>query len=166
VPWRVTVAVATAESRQVRDAASPAKPCRDGPLRATRRVSTRLFGITKPHSSKPRRVIPQRLRRARAALFRGSLKLGVEVCTDPAARQQRQVTFRRMLRKPTLQIDGATGEVFGEIAAAILQSGATHRHRTQDLWLAAQAIQHDLHLLTRNRRDFRDVPGLRLSLIG
>jgi len=94
------------------------------------------------------------------------LKLGVEVCTDPDARQQRQVTFRRMLRKPTLQIDGATGEVFGEIAAAVLQSGATHRHRTQDLWLAAQAIQHDLHLLTRNRGDFRDVPGLRLSLIG
>ena len=94
------------------------------------------------------------------------LKLGIEVCTDPATRQQRQVTFRRMVRKPTLQIDGGTGEVFGEIAGAIVQSGATHRHRTQDLWLAAQAIQHDLHFLTGNERDFRDIPGLRLSLIG
>lgn len=98
------------------------------------------------------------------------LKLGVEICADPAIRQQRQVTFRRMLRKPVLQIDGGTSEVFGEIAAAILQTArqpsAGHRHRTQDLWLAAQAIQHDLHLLTRNQRDFRDIPGLRLTGIG
>lgn len=94
------------------------------------------------------------------------LKLGVEVCADPGVRQQRQVTFRRMLRKPVLQIDGGTSEVFGEIAAAVLQSGGTHRHRTQDLWLAAQAIQHDLHFLTRNERDFRDVPGLRLVVVG
>ena len=91
------------------------------------------------------------------------LKLGVEVCTDPDVKQQRQVTLRRMLRKPTLQIDGDTSQVFGEIAAAVLQQGASHRHRTQDLWLAAQAIQHDLNFLTSNERDFRDIPGLRLA---
>ena len=93
------------------------------------------------------------------------LKLGVEVCTDPAVKQQRQVTLRRMLRKPTVQIDGDTSQVFGDIAAALMQQGASHRHRTQDLWLAAQAIQHDLHLLTRNGSDFRDIPGLRLARI-
>ena len=93
------------------------------------------------------------------------LKLGVEVCTDPAVKQQRQVTLRRMLRKPTVQIDGDTSQVFGEIAAALMQQGASHRHRTQDLWLAAQAIQHDLDLLTRNESDFRDIPGLRLARI-
>lgn len=94
------------------------------------------------------------------------LKLGVEVCTDLAVKQQRQVTLRRMLRKPTIQIDGDTTQVFGEIAAVVLQQGASHRHRTQDLWLAAQAIQHDLHFLTRNEKDFRDIPGLRLAPIG
>ena len=94
------------------------------------------------------------------------LKLGVEVCTDLSVKQQRQVTLRRMLRKPTLQIDGYTSEVFGEIAAAVLQQGASHRHRTQDLWLAAQTIQHDLNFLTRNERDFRDIPGLRLARLG
>ena len=93
------------------------------------------------------------------------LKLGVEVCTDPAVKQQRQVTLRRMLRKPTVQIDGDTSQVFGDIAAALMQQGASHRHRTQDLWLAAQAIQHDLDLLTRNESDFRDIPGLRLARI-
>jgi len=35
----------------------------------------------------------------------------------------------------------------------------------QDLWLASQAIQHGYHLLTRNRRDFADVPGLDLSVM-
>lgn len=94
------------------------------------------------------------------------LKLGVEACADSAIKQLRQVTFRRMLRKPVLQIDGGTGEVFGEIAAAVTRSGAKHRHRIQDLWLAAQAIQHDLQFLTRNGDDFRDIPGLRLTCIG
>ncbi len=49
------------------------------------------------------------------------------------------------------------------IAAAVLQQGVSHRLRTQELWLAAQAIQHDLNFLTRNERDFRDIPGLRLA---
>lgn len=31
-----------------------------------------------------------------------------------------------------------------------------------DLWLAAQAIQHNHSLLTMNPRAFRDIPGLRL----
>lgn len=88
------------------------------------------------------------------------LKLGVELCDDPAVRQHRQVTLRRMMRKPTLVIDSETAEIFGEIAAAVLRTGAGHRHRTRDLWLAAQAIQHDLKLLTRNRRDFHHIPGL------
>ncbi len=70
---RVTVAVATAERRNDRNAASPAKPLRDGPLRGLRLVWARLFGMTKPRSPKPSRSLPQRRRRARAELFRGSL---------------------------------------------------------------------------------------------
>ncbi len=70
---RATAAVATSEVRGVRDADSPAKPLRDGPLRALSRVSTRSFGMTKPRSPKPRLCIPQRRRRARASLFRGAL---------------------------------------------------------------------------------------------
>jgi tRNA(fMet)-specific endonuclease VapC len=31
-----------------------------------------------------------------------------------------------------------------------------------DLWIAATAIAHDLPLLTRNEREFRRVPGLRV----
>ena len=49
---------------------------RDGPLRGLRLVWPRLFGTTKPRSPKPGRSLPQRRRRARAELFRGSLGAG------------------------------------------------------------------------------------------
>jgi len=34
--------------------------------------------------------------------------------------------------------------------------------RINDLWLAAQAIQRNLKLLTSNPRDFKDIPGLKM----
>jgi len=35
----------------------------------------------------------------------------------------------------------------------------------QDLWIASQAIQHNLTLLTYNEKDFIDIPGLSLKCI-
>jgi predicted nucleic acid-binding protein len=45
-------------------------------------------------------------------------------------------------------------------AAQLKTAGKNHLHRIQDLWLASQAIQHGFKLLTRNLRDFDDIPGL------
>ncbi|MDQ6959220.1 MAG: hypothetical protein Q9M24_08945 [Mariprofundaceae bacterium] len=59
----------------------------------------------------------------------------------------------------------APGEIFGGLAAAIKGTGRKHRYRVQDLWLASQAIQHGYQLLTRNRRDFVDIPGLDLAVM-
>jgi predicted nucleic acid-binding protein len=56
--------------------------------------------------------------------------------------------------------------VFGVLAAEIRRAGRRHRYRVQDIWLASQAIQHGYRLLTRNRRDFDDIPGLDLVVIG
>jgi predicted nucleic acid-binding protein len=36
----------------------------------------------------------------------------------------------------------------------------------QDVWLASQAIQHGYFLLTRNKKDFFDIPGLELRVFG
>ncbi len=93
------------------------------------------------------------------------LKYGAEIAQDPDVRQKRLAALRRLQRKPLLPIDVNTGEVFGGLAAQIKSNGRGHRYRVQDLWLASQAIQHGLKLLTRNKKDFEDVPGLDLALI-
>lgn len=93
------------------------------------------------------------------------LKFGAEIASDPGVRQKRLAALRRLQRKPTLTIDAGTGDVFGSVAAQLKSSGRGHRYRVQDLWLASQAIQHGFKLLTRNKRDFEDIPGLDLILI-
>jgi predicted nucleic acid-binding protein len=93
------------------------------------------------------------------------LKYGAEVAATPALRQKRLAALRRLQRKPLLAIDGQTGEIFGDLAAAVRQAGGQPRHRVQDLWLASQAIQHGYRLLTRNARDFAGIPGLETDVV-
>jgi predicted nucleic acid-binding protein len=92
------------------------------------------------------------------------LRFGAEVAQDPGTRLRRLAALRRLARRPLLPIDGATGDIFGSLAAQIKAAGRQHRYRVQDLWLASQALQHDCRLLTRNRHDFEDIPGLDLVL--
>ena len=92
------------------------------------------------------------------------LRLGAEIAPDANTRQKRLAALRRLERKPLLSIDGATGGIFGSLAAQIRNAGRQHRYRVQDLWLASQALQHSFRLLTRNARDFEDIPGLDLIL--
>ena len=92
------------------------------------------------------------------------LKFGAEIAKDPGIRQKRFAALRRLQRKPLLSIDAGTGDMFGSLASAIKSAGRQHRYRVQDLWLASQAIQHGFGLLTRNRRDFDDIPGLDLKV--
>jgi predicted nucleic acid-binding protein len=90
------------------------------------------------------------------------LKFGAECAATPAIRQQRLASLAKIRVKPVLRIDEATGEVFGSLAAQLKGSGKTHRPRIQDLWLASQAVQHGFTLLTRNIKDFEDIPGLQV----
>ena len=93
------------------------------------------------------------------------LCFGAEVAQEAGTRQKRLVSLQRLLRKPLLTIDAETGVIFGRLAAAIKAAGRSHRYRVQDLWLASQAIQHGLRFLTRNERDFTDIPGLDLVVM-
>jgi len=92
------------------------------------------------------------------------LTFGAEVAINSGIRQKRLASLSRLTRAPVLPIDAATGEVFGQLAAAIRSAGRQHEYRVQDLWLASQAIQHNFGFLTRNRKDFEDIPGLELRL--
>lgn len=93
------------------------------------------------------------------------LKFGAEVAQDAGVRQKRLAALGRLQRKPLLPIDASTGDIFGTLAAAIKLAGRSHRYRVQDLWLASQAIQYGYRFLTRNSKDFEDVPGLDLVVI-
>ena len=93
------------------------------------------------------------------------LKFGAEIAKDSDVRQKRLAALRRLQRKPLLMIDAATGITFGELVAALKMKGKGHRQRVQDLWLASQAVQHGFTLLTRNGKDFGDIPGLELVVL-
>lgn len=90
------------------------------------------------------------------------LTYGIEICRDRAIRMKRAAALDRLKKKPLLVIDEVTGEIFGKLAAQLKTSGKDHRYRVQDLWPASQAIQNELKLLTRNQKDFADIPDLDL----
>ena len=90
------------------------------------------------------------------------LKMGLEFMTDHTQRLKALAALRRLKRLPTVRIDLETGEIFGSLAAQLAKSGRGHEFRIQDLWLAAQAIQRRFKFLTKNEKDFRDIPGLDL----
>ena len=95
----------------------------------------------------------------------GELGFGVESCTDPAERAIRAAYLRQVETRPSLEISKHTAAAFGVLAAAVKQSGRSPRPRYNDLWIAAQAIEHNYLLLTCNPEDFSHLPGLRLAAI-
>jgi predicted nucleic acid-binding protein len=93
------------------------------------------------------------------------LEYGVHRAPDPAQRNRRAAALARIKRKPCLMMDKDTGEIFGRLAADLDRAGRPSTHRTHDLWLAALALQHSLTLVTQDRRDFADIPGLKLIVL-
>lgn len=88
------------------------------------------------------------------------LRYGIELVSNPAEKEKSLRMLRQLRRKPLLRITGETAEIFGKLAAVLYHSGRGASFRIQDLWLASQAIQRDLKLLTGNARDFKDIPGV------
>lgn len=95
----------------------------------------------------------------------GELAFGVEACVDPAERAMRATYLRQVESRPTLGVSKHTAAAFGVLAAAVKQAGQSPRPRYNDLWIAAQAIEHGYALLTLNPTDFSGLPGLRLVTI-
>jgi predicted nucleic acid-binding protein len=91
----------------------------------------------------------------------GELSFGVQSCTNPAERAVRAAYLRQVESRPALEISKHTAAAFGVLAAAVKQSGRSPRPRYNDLWIAAQAIEHGHTLLTLNPSDFAELPGLR-----
>jgi hypothetical protein len=92
----------------------------------------------------------------------GELGFGVQSCPDPTERAVRAAYLRQVESRPVLGVSAQTAAAFGLLAAAVKQAGRSPRPRYNDLWIAAQAIEHGHVLLTLNASDFADLPGLRL----
>lgn len=92
----------------------------------------------------------------------GELRFGVESCVVAARRAQRAAFLRHVESEPSLAVTRHTAAAFGVLAAAVKESGRSPRPRYNDLWIAAQAIEHAYALLTLNVADFDGLPGLRL----
>ena len=88
------------------------------------------------------------------------LQYGVELATDSAIRQARQRSVDLLKKKPILRIDEDTGAIYGRLAAELHKIGKRSDYRVMDLWMAAQALQFNLCILTYNAKDFQDVAGL------
>lgn len=95
----------------------------------------------------------------------GELGFGVEACRDPAERAIRAAFLRQVENRPVLPVSRQTAGAFGVLAAAVKQSGRSPRPRYNDLWIAAQAIEHRYALLTLNGGDFVGLPGLDLKIM-
>ncbi len=53
-------------------------------------------------------------------------------------------------------------KTFGELRTLKNPDGTDRVIKTNDLWIAASAIRHSLTLVTNNRKDFENIPGLNI----
>ncbi len=100
-----------------------------------------------------------------SAISLGELSFGVHSCSDPTERAMRAAYLRQVESRPTLGVTKHTAAAFGVLAAAVKHAGRSPRPRYNDLWIAAQAIEHGYVLLTLNTNDFFDLPGLKLAIL-
>ena len=73
--------------------------------------------------------------------------------------QQVEATFE------PLSFDAAAARSYGQIVAAVAETGRSHRRRVADLLIAATAHANDLTLYTRNPDDFAGLDDL-IHVIG
>lgn len=59
-----------------------------------------------------------------------------------------------------LEVDEAIASICAEIRRILRLRGSRVRPRALDLLIAATAIEYKLTLVTRNRADYHDIPGL------
>ena len=79
---------------------------------------------------------------------------GEERARRQARLQQVEATFE------PVPFDASAARSFGQVVAAVVDTGRSHRRRVADLLLAATAHANGLGLYTRNPDDFAGLEGL------
>ena len=95
------------------------------------------------------------------AVTLAELAAGPHLATDPAERARRQARLQQVeaLFDP-LPLDAPASRSYGEVVAAVVAAGRTHRSRVADLLIAATAHANDLALYTRNPDEFTGLENL------
>jgi predicted nucleic acid-binding protein len=95
------------------------------------------------------------------AITLAELAAGPHLATDPAERARRQARLQQVeaLFDP-LPVDAPASRSYGQVVAAVVATGRTHRSRIADLLIAATAHANDLVLYTRNPDDFAGLESL------
>ena len=90
------------------------------------------------------------------------LLYGVEQALTPAKRADRASFVEKIIRAiPVLDIQERTARIHAKLDVTLDRQG--NRIGADDLWIAAQCIEHGLTLITRNLREFQRVPGLQVT---
>lgn len=96
-----------------------------------------------------------------SAVTLAELHFGVLVAKDQNVRAER---LRRLLLLQrafdAVPVDDAVAASYGQLAAAIVETGRRPRARSMDLLIAATAHAHSARLYTRNAADFVGLEGL------
>ena len=89
------------------------------------------------------------------------LHFGVLVTADATIRADRLRRLSDLQRKfDALPVDDDVAISYGQLAAAVANSGRQPRSRVMDLLIAATAHAHDARLYTRNAADFVGIEHL------
>jgi tRNA(fMet)-specific endonuclease VapC len=83
---------------------------------------------------------------------------GVERSDEPKEAERQLASFLESV--PLLPISPAVARRCAGLRETLRRQGRRVNNRALDLLLAATAIEHNLTLVTRNVRDYADIPGL------
>ncbi len=89
------------------------------------------------------------------------LAAGPHLAREPLEKARRQARLQQVesLFDP-LDFDAGAARSFGQVVAAVVAAGRSHRSRVADLLIAAVAHSNKLALFTRNPQDFQGLEAL------
>jgi len=100
------------------------------------------------------------------AITLAELAAGPHLAPSSSESARRQVRLQQVEAAfEPLPFDATAARSYGQIVAAVVETGRSHRQRVADLLVAATAHAHGLALYTRNPDDFAglsDLVGIRL----
>lgn len=101
-----------------------------------------------------------------SAITLAELAAGPHLASTPGEAARRQVRLQEVESKlEPLPLDADAARSYGQIVAAAVAAGRTHRRRVADLMIAAIAHSNGLDLYTRNSSDFTGLGDL-INIVG